>query len=125
MKLLYCQICGDIIAPFRGNLKPRWCLCERHAVWWVDGTRGILRVYDKEGPTVAGPAHYNQMCYVLGINNHFLHHPGDINAEVVKQLDVECPDSYLFKRWHSPIIRIRPGYSNDTGWAPLPREIPV
>jgi hypothetical protein len=57
----------------------------------------------------------------LGINNQFLCYPGEINAFVVRKIDQDCPDDYIFKRIHSPLIRIRPGQSRDTAWARLPK----
>lgn len=109
MKLLLCQECYDIVAPNPTNLLCRTCICQRHTVWWVDGAKGILKVCDCHQE--------NNAAYVLGINNQFLRYPGEITAHVVKQIDDACPDTYIFKRIHSPLIRIRPGQSNDTSWA--------
>lgn len=122
MKLLYCEQCGDIISPNRGNFKPRWCECKRHAVWWVDGSRGILRVHDIEGPTDQGPSHYNQRAWVLGVHNQFLQWEGGYGTsrDMIDTILDATPDTYLFKQVGSVIVRIRPGKSNDTGWSPLP-----
>lgn len=116
MKLLFCQDCGDIVAPHRQDMKVRWCNCRTHAIWWVDGTRGILRVHDTRG--------YNRYAFVIGLHNRFLGFPGNhIGAEDVKAILDDTPDTYIFKRINSPVIRIRPGYSNDTAWeATLPPE---
>lgn len=123
MKMLNCEICGDIIAPLRANNVARWCVCGRHAVWWVDGQRGILRVHDHQSPFADGrpadPAYAR--AYVLGVNNDFLMYPYPHDAESVRMINERCPDSYLFKKWGTPFIRIRPGESNDTDWAPLPK----
>ena len=120
MKLLYCELCGDIIAPLRANNRARWCICGRHAVWWIDGGRGILRVHDREFADNNGRPVATQRAYILGINNDFLQCPYDIDAETVKAINDACPDTFLFKRIGSPLIRIRPGQSGDTGWASLP-----
>jgi hypothetical protein len=121
MKLLYCEKCGDIIAPLRANNRARWCICGKHAVWWLDGSRGILRVHDTEDPEAIQYEGWEPAAYVLGINNQFLCYPGEINAFVVRKIDQDCHDDYIFKRIHSPLIRIRPGQSRDTAWARLPK----
>lgn len=116
MKLLFCQSCGDILAPLRKDLAARWCRCNRHAVWWVDGQRGILRLHDRYGE--------NDAAYVLGINNDFLSCPHRITAQDVKDINDATPDTYLFKRIGSPLIRVRPGESNDTAWeSNVPSEV--
>jgi hypothetical protein len=121
MKLLYCEICGDIIAPLRANNKARWCICGRFAVWWTDAQRGILRLHDsKKDEQEADGEEWRPYAYVLGINNAFLMYAGRIDADVVKHLDEICPDTYVFKRIHSPLIRVRPGETSDTAWSPLP-----
>ncbi len=129
MKLLLCQDCHDIVAPDRRKHVTRWCACKRHAVWWVDPTRGILRLWD----SVEGPAMVEQnlkyprqpRAYVIGLTNLLLHHEGQsLNAQVVQDIIDAHEDYYLFKRWRSCVIRIRPGESDDTGWAALPSESP-
>lgn len=115
MKLLFCISCGDIISPGRGNDMVRWCFCGEHAVWWHDTDRGILHVHDAYAS--------RKRCFVLGINNDFLMHAEPITAHDVKRMDDECPDSYLFKRLHSPLVRFRPGETADTAYAELPTGI--
>lgn len=122
MKLLFCQECGDIIAPLPVNNQPRWCRCKRHAVWWVNGAAGVLRLYDREsGPPMAleqrsYPA--RPRAYVIGLTNALLGYEGEaLNAAVVQKLVDLHDDSYIFKRWRSLVIRIRPGESSDTAWA--------
>lgn len=116
MKLLHCAYCGDFISPYKTPKEPRWCQCKAYAVWWENPLTGVLRIHAKLG-------NYEN-AYVIGINNAFLYLPEPISAEDVKRIDDECPDSYLFKRIHSPIIRVRPGQTNDTAWADLPNEKP-
>lgn len=120
MKLLYCEDCGDIIAPYRQASKPRDCICGRHAVWWIDPQRGILRVCDRHGAENGWP--FKPGAWVLGITNLLLHMPGDMTAEKVEQAIDEHEEYYLFKRFRSLIIRIRPGESGDTRYAPLPDQ---
>lgn len=120
MKLLYCQDCGDIIAPHPIANKPRDCRCRRHAVWWVDPSKGILRVCDRYGLDNGWPR--NARAYVLGITNVLLHSTIDLNADVVEQMIDAHEDFYLFKKWRSLIIRIRPGESGDTRWDRIPGE---
>lgn len=129
MKLLFCQDCGDIIAPHPHANEPRWCACQRHAVWWVNPSTGVLRLWDsREGPRMleqGRPYPSRPRAYVIGLTNALLQYEGQsLNAEVVGQLIDSHDDYYLFKRWRSLVIRIRPGESSDTGWAALPGQIP-
>lgn len=100
MKCLFCEDCGDIIAPLPKKLEPRLCNCERHAVWWLDPERGVIRVCDlkakeqaarflraTEGKELlpadqilremasafAGAPNGEPRCWLLGITNLFLH----------------------------------------------------
>lgn len=122
MKLLYCEACGDIIAPYREANNPRYCTCKMHAVWWKDPIKGILGVCDTTGRKTGDFAGYPIMAraYVLGITNALLQMDGQMNAEKVEQAIDAHPDYYLFKQWKSLIVRFRPGESSDTNWAPLP-----
>lgn len=117
MKLLYCQPCGDILAPYAESRRIRYCRCGRHGVWWIDPEQGILRVVDQEQPPEEGRRYVPQpRAYVLGVMNSFLIEE-TLNEGVIGILLDALPDTYVFKRWRSPIIRIRPGESSDTGWA--------
>ncbi len=135
MKLLFCQDCGDIIAPHPIDGQPRWCRCKRHAVWWKDGRAGVLRLWDaREGPVCSiGDDHGNEAPlwyphrprgYVIGLTNMLLNYGSEsINADVVKEMIDAHGDYYIFKRWRSLVIRIRPGESGDTAWSRLPEGI--
>jgi hypothetical protein len=118
-KLLYCQECGDIIAPYRKERKVRWCVCGRHAVWWENSWAGILRVHDSWGKDGQPSA---AMAYVLGLTNVWLGMPEGTNwaGDTSMNIADEHPSNYLFKMRRHCIIRIRPGESGDTRWAPLP-----
>lgn len=96
-------------------------------MWWVDGRKGVLRLWDqyegperiKENPNVWYPR--RPRAYVIGLTNALLLHEGQgLNADVVLALIDSHSDYYLFKRWRSLVLRIRPGESSDTAWAALP-----
>jgi hypothetical protein len=117
MKLLFCQECGDIIAPFGEANRPRWCICKRHAVWWENPQTGVLRVHDargRDGWPIAARA------WVIGMTNLFLGYPESLDADAIQAIIDAHDDYYLFKRQRSVAIRIRPGESGDTRWAKLP-----
>lgn len=122
MKLLYCEDCGDIIAPFRQARKARWCVCERHAIWWENPATGVLRVHDsqgfKDGPSTGWP--YTARAWVIGMTNLFLGYPDNLGAQDIQDIIDAHEDYYLFKKLRSVAIRIRPGESGDTRWAALP-----
>lgn len=127
MKLLYCQDCGDIVAPFPQARKVRYCQGGCHAVWWEDSDRGILRVCVTYGHpevikrTNGAPAGLPR-AWVLGLTNMLLFFPSDRtpNAEEVQEIVDAHEDYYIFKKTRSLVIRVRPGQSSDTAWALLP-----
>lgn len=124
MKLLFCEVCGDIVAPHRQALETRSCNCQRHTVWWVDPSAGVLRVNDRYGHdsgTFKGWP-FEAKAWVLGLHNAFLGWPYNHDADSIKAILDATPDSYIFKTWGSVIIRIRPGESGDTRWAALPGD---
>jgi hypothetical protein len=126
MKAIYCELCGDIVAPY-GDHKPRKCACGRHAVWWEDGAKGLIRVADLRGTpeevrAVGGKPLGDPKVWILGITNALLSYPGrgTPSSDEVQRLIDEHPDSYLFKTTRSLIVRIRPGQSGDSAWSALP-----
>lgn len=109
-KLLYCENCGDIIMPFPSRRVPRWCRCERHAIWWTK--EGFVRVYDKLDIGAKEPA-----CFVMGLLNTFLkigRHddpwPDVTEPEKVRKIIQALGSEYqIFKDWQSVIVKSRPG----------------
>lgn len=123
MKALFCQDCGDIVAPLPTARKPRHCRCTRHAVWWEDPQAGILRVCDLASPDCDGQPGKEARAYVLGFTNMWLRAPDSLKADDYQAIIDSHDDYYLFKRLRSVAIRIRPGESGDTRWAALPKEV--
>lgn len=126
MKAMYCEICGFIVSPGRGNFKPSYCACFAHRCWWVDGGAGVFRVQNMEGhPAIPrakpGAPVGKPEVWILGISNSFLHHrsEGTPNAEAIAAMLEATPSNYIFKQTMSNIIRIRPGQSSDTDWGVL------
>ena len=129
MKLLYCHLCGDIIAPAPEACVPRFCRCLDHAVWWLSPMLGVLRLwyrhgqYDPPNPDYNGVQptwhrmQFSPMAYVIGVHNGFLADERHHSASTVREHLDRTPDSYVFKRIGSLIVRVRPGESNDTDWA--------
>ena len=132
MKAIYCEICGTITSPGSRDREPRSCSCEAHRCWWENGRTGQLRVeYLLGHPETRklGAPWGNPEVWVLGVHNGFLHLPSiesPTAAEVDALLDM-TPNSYIFKKTRSLIVRFRPGQSSDTAWAkfegPLPKSI--
>lgn len=131
MKALFCQQCGDIVAPFPEPTRSRECLCGRHRIWWVDPARGIVRVCDTLGGDESvrerdgRPLDGYPRAWILGFTNALLHHPSRcvLSSDEVEQAIDGHDSHYLFKRHRSLIIRIRPGQTGDSGWA-IPPEWP-
>lgn len=110
MKLMICHDCSDFVVPASlPNVK--FCRCARHAVWWEDAQAGTIRVYDK----LSGAA-----CWLLGIHNGLITYPQKSSADLIRQIIDATPDSYLFKRQQSLIVKFRPGETSDSAYAPLP-----
>lgn len=140
-KLLFCGACHSLTPPSPYNMEPTWCSCKRHAVWWRDGQRGLISVFDSMFPArVMGGS--GGCGWIIGIHNGILTEGGVVGypprtgdtindppkfgpdpgnfvttKERVKELLDDTPDSYIFKRAESLIIRIYPGYSGDSEWA--------
>ena len=128
MKLLYCQACGDIVAPFpRNDRPPRRCFCGAHAVWWDNPQTGQLRVCCLTGhpllvEELKGAPLGRPSCYIIGLTNLLLHFPEERtpNTEEVQEIIDAHPASYVFKQTRSMVIRFRVGQTGDTAYAPLP-----
>lgn len=115
MKILFCENCGDLVVPYTEAYKARWCRCNSSCCWWIDPQRGNFACWSMMGERVVS---------ILGINNMLLTEPfvvtesnsefGCIQKSAIERMLTDTPDSYLFKRLNSMIVRFRPGFSNDT-----------
>lgn len=120
MKLMFCEDCGDVVAPHRIDRTVRWCHCRRHAVWWDDGRFGKLALYDKverrdaPGSVYHGFPMQGPRAWVIGLHNAVL--TEKLDAQKTQWL-IEAAEGYLFKERGSLVIRLRPLESNDTRWA--------
>lgn len=126
MKAIFCEICGTITSPGSQDMSPRSCECGLHRTWWVNGAAGILRVQfmgAAADPETGSPAGVPRV-WVLGISNSLLHHPslGMPSAVDIEEMLDQTPETYIFRRTRSNVIRIRPGQSSDTGWAVFRKE---
>lgn len=120
MKLLLCEDCATLVVPANTANTPRFCDCGRHACWWQNPELGIFRVHDI-GQMVSLPTPLVlQRAYIIGLTNALLRDTEPMTADRVQWLIDQHPDSYLFKTFRSLVIRIRPGHSSDTAYAPLP-----
>ena len=115
MKLMFCQDCGDLVVPAPRDGVKRLCQCGRHGVWWKDGAAGVLRVEDtRYEPT----ASWQPRAWVIGLDNDVLTTQTTLNSgRAYSALLDQCPEWYLFKRYKTLVVRIRPGESGDTRWA--------
>lgn len=117
MKLLFCEDCGDIVAPDRQKDVSRACSCGRHYVWWDDPARGQLRLHDARGAKSGDGTPYRPAAFVIGLHNGILADPAPLTTkELIDRELAETPDSYLFKTAGSLVIKLRPGMSGDTRW---------
>lgn len=73
---------------------------------------------------------------VIGLHNGLLMEPftkyagsdreyGMIQKNAMQKMIADCPSSYIFKHAESLVIRIRPGFSNDTFFLPHLSAVPV
>lgn len=102
MKGFFCTVCGDI----RGLSYPErvTCKCGRCSGGWDDPERGLAWFYALDHGVLWG----------LGFDNRFLQHSGCTwEAHHVW----ETADGYYFKSMESPVVKYRPGLTNDTRWA--------
>lgn len=132
MKLLFCCNCGDIIVPSSTPRHPRYCSCGTHAFWWENPVKGIARVWDQnrivttrmeyDTEYTGPPNEWNWNCWVIGLHNQWLINPTN-GRYAINEVLALTPDSYIFHRDQSIAIKVRPGQSNDTAYADLPKEI--
>lgn len=124
MKLVYCEACGDILAPHRKPRQARSCNCGRHTFWWTD-IPGNLEIHDRErqvdadGDAIVG---WRPKAFVLGIHNQWLLHPLAPTPMLETQAICAAAEGYLFQTYGCPVVRLRPGYSRDTKWV---QEVPA
>jgi hypothetical protein len=149
-KLLFCGECGDLVSPGFKNNDPRWCYCHRHAVWWRDANKGLISVHDSWMPQRNGGD--GGQAWIVGLHNEVLRgrgliangpralheNPADPMAitgwtkgnlvtdkEFVENVLAVTPDTYLFKRANSLVIRFAPGSTSDSQWdatVPVPGQ---
>ena len=101
MKGLFCLRCGDIRGLRAGETV--YCSCGRCAGGWDDPERGLAWFYTENRDDLWG----------LGFDNRFLLHPGSTwEAHHVWQ----SADGYYFKSMESPVVKFKPGFTNDTRW---------
>lgn len=129
MKALFCQACGDIIAPMPRARSPRPCRCGRHYVWWENPSTGLLRIHDTQarwidnadGVTVEGKPRRERVtapaAFVLGLHNGFLDYPARHDARSIQVLIESTPEYYLFKTQRHLVVRFRAGETGDTAYS--------
>jgi len=120
VKLLFCENCADLVVPDQKPNKPTWCRCQSACCWWIDPHAGRFGCWSGEG---------KENVSIIGINNALLTEPfsthysestgktheyGCIQKDKMERMIDETPATYLFRQIRSLIIRIRPGFSNDT-----------
>jgi hypothetical protein len=145
-KLMFCGDCGDVVSPGLRDMNPRYCECGRHAVWWRDGSKGLISVHDIKFPERNGGD--GGKAWVIGLHNHILQMGGlmantSLRAYTpnedpdmpytgnhrtrkawVEQALADTPDSYLFKQVNSMVVRFAPGATSDSKWeAVVPRPL--
>ncbi|SRR6266566_382643 len=110
MKLMWSLCCATLVVPDARNRKIRWCECKKSACWWNDADAGLFVVHAEEGAPIPD---------VLGLHNGLLTIPYLPSFQMVQRGQIEklledTPDTYLFKRANSVLIRFKPGISGDT-----------
>jgi hypothetical protein len=114
MKLLWCEDCGDIVAPYRIRYDQRFCVCGRHAIWLEsDAIVRVCDTYWNRSVPVGG----EQRAWVLHIVPDPAPRP-DASAEGgPAQLVTARGEDAPFGRLRAFAIRLRPGEAADSGWA--------
>lgn len=102
MKGFFCTECGDIRGLQTG--RPVSCSCGRCTGGWDNPSTGLAWFYAEDRRVLWG----------LGFDNRFLRHEG---ATWEAHHSWEDADGYYFKSMQSPVVKYRPGFTNDTRWA--------
>ena len=109
MKLLFCTLCGDIVAPDRRPRQPRHCACKTFAVWWENPQTGQLKVWAKNGARQVIPS-----ARIVGLHNALLQDEAwKTERAYVEAALALTPDSYLFKQANSLAIKFGVGATGD------------
>jgi len=124
--MLWARCCATLIVPHPQDLVVRWCKCQKSACWWENGASGRFAAYSTLGPSdIEG----------LGLHNDILRHAlydrsGNLKGASclteaeIKEFLANTPDSYLFKRINSLIIKFRLGYTSDTRFVDQIADVP-
>jgi hypothetical protein len=110
MKLLFCMICNDFVAPRRRPFAPASCMCGRHTIWFTDpdndnaGRRMV--VLDAKGQ--------NSRASILRLQIRFTDPLGDSTAEEIAEL-IAASDQ-RFRDQNSLIIRSSIDNAPDVFW---------
>lgn len=125
MKMLFAECCGTIVVPANKAGVARFCDCKAAACWWDDPVTGRFACYSAHGPLHVS---------IIGLHNGLLREPfssyppvgeyGIIQGNTISRILDETPSTYLFQQVRSLVIRIRPGFSNDTRFVEKSEEVP-
>jgi hypothetical protein len=119
MKLLFCEVCRDLVRPVTGQRsEPRFCICKRHAIWGLDDSHAAVRVFDRLG--VDGVPE-EPAAYVVLISNRLLDLDEPMQPETAAALLAAQRNSW-FKSHASLVVRVRPGEHPKTAWSDLPTD---
>ncbi len=121
-KLLYCDVCQNIVQLKKTPRIPVWCDCKRHAAWWENPSAGDVRLHDAQAVRHGGHTNgvpHAPAGWVLGLHNALLTSQiEEVTTEAfVTRVLASTPDNYIFRQAGSLIVKFRPGVSDDSRWA--------
>lgn len=112
MKLLFCEDCGDIVAPCNVRNSCRYCACGRHAVWLEgdgeDLSEDFANVCDTYW-TLSAPDGEAQRAWILHVSPDIL--------AAAREGDSQAGDR-IFRQMGAAIVRMRPGDAPSSRWSP-------
>ena len=120
MKMLLCENCGDLVVPSVTAHEAKWCRCNASCCWWINPKNGEFGCWSQLGKRAVSIVGINNMLFTEPFSKAGSDELGCIQQESIDRMINETPDSFLFKRLKSMIIRFRPGFTSDTIFATVP-----
>lgn len=122
MKLLFCQVCEDVVCPRRDG-QPRYCICRRHA-FWREGS--VVKVFDTHSHGIPT----EPTAFIIGLSWTLLKDRSAITTKEMVDafrsgIGKHAQDEALTWKAGSLVVKYRPGITPFAVWAtslPAPRR---
>jgi hypothetical protein len=114
MKLLFCEVCEDVVCPRPGGLV-RYCSCRRHA-FWREGS--VAKVFDTRSDGIPT----EPMAFIIGLSWTLLKDRSEVTTKEMvdafrSRAGKPANDTALTWKIGSLVVKYRPGITPFAVWA--------